>query len=399
MACWLYAERFVGGGSRDYSVFSERADVSADFHPQRGSQSFSVPTFWVADKHGAYLRNSLGSDLHSFYREDGRFLLPVHPDVVGLSGLRDGDGLRRMAQGPPLQVVPTANTRTVAVLRIGNSVVPPHFVKLHFPRLLSRFTRRLRRPMVELQLWVADELARIAMPYLPEVAGGVFGTDPMESWGYILREAAPRTGARAPFTVPLFALYADDIVRPDHPSLLDQLVARFAGSDPVAYVGKHVVEPMVRCWLDAVRRTGCIPEMHGQNTLFSFSPERAETAIVYRDCGIYVDPVVRAAAGLPAFLPRVNVLGADIAADGVEVRSLAYDSFMGHHVLDRIAMLVQRRFRIPAEPLLGVARKAFAQNGGTAVAMPRTIYYYNDAATVDGGGWRLKDTGRLPRWR
>src|SRR5215475_705806 len=75
--------------------------------------------------------------------------------------------------GPTLTVVPSANVRTVFVVRHGSSPVVPHFVKLHYPRRLSRFTRRLRRPIISVQLWVAAELLRVGTPVLPEVGAGV----------------------------------------------------------------------------------------------------------------------------------------------------------------------------------------------------------------------------------
>jgi hypothetical protein len=399
MAAWLYAERFVGAGSRDYSAFSGYADVSDEFHPQRGGETFSIPTFWVDRSAGTYLRNDLASELHDFYCEDDAFLLPVHPDVVGLTGLYGESLLRSLTSGPPLLVTPTANTRTVFVIERDGRAAPPHFVKLHFPRRLSRFTRRLRRPMIELQLWVSQELSGSGVPYLPEVGGGVLGDHPTESWGYVVREVRPRMGMAEPLcTVPLFALYGQDMFRPDDPVLLTQLIDR-SGLSPVDFVGGQIVEPIVRMWLDVVQRTGCIPEMHGQNTLIAFSAQTGDITVLYRDCGIYVDPRLRATEALTNPLPRVNVLGADIDADSAQVRSLAYDSFLGHHVLDRIALLLDERFGIRLDALHQVAATAFRDAVEPAVTMPETVYYYDDLASAEGHGWRLKDTGRKPHWR
>ena len=100
----------------------------------------------------------------------------------------DEAGLASYPAGPAITVVPSANVRTVFVTAIDGGRVEPHFLKLHYPRRLSRFTRRLRRPIIGLQLWVADELARIGAPVLPEVAGGVLGDDARQAWGYLVRE-------------------------------------------------------------------------------------------------------------------------------------------------------------------------------------------------------------------
>ena len=81
---WAQAERYLGVGTRSYSHFSADLDVDDAYHPQRGRPSFEVPTFWVPDGVGEYLTNGLPSSLHGLYREDGRFLLPVHPQTLAM---------------------------------------------------------------------------------------------------------------------------------------------------------------------------------------------------------------------------------------------------------------------------------------------------------------------------
>src|SRR5690606_15434663 len=199
------------------------------------------------------------------------------------------------------------------VEQIGGQPVEPHFVKLHYPRRLSRFTRRLRLPIISVQLWVAEELTAAGLPVLPEVAGGVLGADPAEAWGFLIREARPRGSgaAAARFAVPLVALSGQDVRQPGDPPLMAQLAAR-SGEDPGAWLAERVVVPMVRLWLHAVSATGCVPEPHGQNTLFAFDPDGRRTAILYRDCGIYVDPATRAELGMTRALPPVNVISRDV---------------------------------------------------------------------------------------
>jgi hypothetical protein len=397
LAVWLYAERYLGVGTRGYSPYAADACVSERYHPQRGAGVVPIPTVWVPDGRGAFLGNGLRSSLHALYRRPGGFLLPVHPDTLASPDLPGLDDLRACEPGPPLQVSPTANTRTVLVRQIGDAAVEPHFVKLHFPQRLSRFTRRLRRPIIEVQLWVADELARIGVPFLPEVGGGVFGADPDEAWGFLLRECAPRGAAGPPFTVPLFALYGGDYHRPDEPSLLEQLIVA-SGEAPADFVAQRIIEPMVRLWFAMALGAGCCAEMHGQNTLFQFVPDGTHTRIVYRDCGIYIDPVVRAQRHLTRRLPRVNVISVDIAVPRRQVWSLVYDSFLGHHVMTRMATLLSERFGVAVDTLQCAARRCFASHAGQASLLPETVHYY-DNAVLDAGNWRLIDTGQPPLWR
>ena len=162
---WRYAERYLGGGTRTYSPYAADLEISPEYHPQHGAGRFTVPTFWVpAD---GWCANSIDSPLCALYRDGDAMLLPVHPETLRFPGLYRRADLD--TAGPPLEVTSSGNARTVFVERVDGQAVPPHFVKLHYPRRLSRFTRRLRRPVIELQLWVADDAVRHRRP-LP--AGG-----------------------------------------------------------------------------------------------------------------------------------------------------------------------------------------------------------------------------------
>lgn len=396
-AVWQYAERYLGAGTRTYSRFSADLEISPRYHPQQGEPSFRLPTVRVPDRRGCYLRNQLDSALHGLYRGDGWFLLPVHPDTWEDPDLPGRDDLRACPSGPPVEVVPAANARTVFVQRIGGRPVPAHFLKLHFPRRLSRFTRRLRRPIIELQLWVAAELHRAGVPFLAEVGGGVLGHDPREAWGFLLREPRLTRNRSLRFTVPLFALYGGDVRVPGDPTLLEQLVAR-SGQEPGAFLSRRIVAPMVRWWLRIARATGCLAELHGQNTLVTFSADGRRCRIGYRDCAVYVDPTIRRTLGLGEGLPPRNVISVDIDKPRAQVASLVYDTFMGHHALAYLAGLARDRLGVPESRLHRAARETFHRLAGPPLSLPETVYNYDDQLHPDGG-WRLVDTGARPVWR
>jgi hypothetical protein len=394
---WMYAERYLGGGTRSYSSFSADLAIDDTYHPQRGLPSFELAAFWLDGGAGEYLANGIASGLHGLYRRLDRFLLPVHPQTMSVLGPSDLAMLAGRERGPVLTAVPCANARTVLVTMMDTRPVEPHFVKLHYPLRLSRFTRRLRRPIIGLQLWVAQELARVGVPFLPEVGGGVAGHDPVHAWGYLLRERRPSGSWPVP-TVPLFALYGHDLRSPGDPSLLEQLVAR-SGLPASGFIADRIVRPTVRLWLKAALETGCALEMHGQNVLFGFSAaDSARTDVCYRDCGVYVDPAIRRDLGLPDDLPPTNVIGKDVGWPREQVFSLAYDSFLGHHSLSFLARLAQQRLGVEPQELQAAAREEFAARPGAADLLPETIYYYDDQIHPDGG-WRLVDTGLPPIWR
>lgn len=393
-AVWQYAERYLGGGTRDYSPFAADLEISPQFHPADGEPRFAVPTFWIDIEAGGWFTNTIASPLPALYRDGAQMLLPVHPEALAAPDLYRRDLLRR--PGPPLQVVPSANARTVFVERYDGQPVPPHFVKLHYPRRLSRFTRRLRRPMIELQLWVADELAAAAVPFLPEVAGGVVGDDPARAWGFVLRDAAVRAGDSPPYTVPGFALYGQDLRAPGDPTLLEQLVRR-SGEDPETWVTRRLLEPLISMWCEVLLRTGCALEPHGQNALFQFSADGRHTQVAYRDCAVYVDASIRRRNGLSRPLPPRNVISQDVRKPRAQVLSLVYDSFLGSHTLAYLARLLQDRFGVDPAALHRYARKVFAAAGAEPL-LPRTVYYYDHQLHPDGE-WHLVDTGRSPQWR
>lgn len=402
IASWQDAERYLGGGTRTYSRYAAELDIDPEHHPQHGAPRFRVPTFWVSKDRGRYLPGPADeSELAARYRDPDRqaFLLPVHPGTLALPAVRAE--LAGCPPGPPIEVVPSANARTVFVERIGGAPVPPHFLKLHYPRRLSRFTRRLRQPVIALQLWVAGQLSRIGAPLLPELAGGVVGTNPTEAWGFLLRAARFPGGERWPVTLPLFALYGRDVRAPGDPTLLEQLVDH-SGEDPEQWLTRRLVEPMVTRWADALLATGCAVELHGQNTLLCLSGDLRETRVGYRDCAVYVDPAIRAQRGLTGRLPPRNVIGRDVDKPRPQVLSLVYDSFLGHHTLAYLARLVADRFGVRPEALHRSAKKVFAEavaaRSGPPDLLPPTVYYYDDQLHPDGG-WQLVDTGAPPLWR
>jgi hypothetical protein len=393
---WEYAERYLNVGTRTYSPFARDLDISDPYHPQLGSRSFHVQTWWVPHEEGSYLRSSVESELHAIYHDCERFLLPVHPETMKDPELHRRDDLLRCRPGPPIEVVPSANARTVFVKRIDGLPVKPHFLKLHYPKRLSRFPRRLPRPTIALHLWVADELSRIGTPFLPELGGGVFGRDPRESWGFVMREACPR-GTQVSHTVPLFALYGRDWHAAEDPTLLEQLVLA-SGDSPEGYLIRQIVRPMVRLWLDVVHRTGCALELHGQNTLFTFSTATGEGRIVYRDCAVYVDPAIRSQLDLGVHLPETNVISRDVLFTREQVFSLTYDSFMGHHALSYVAREAHHRWGVRPEVLHAAAKDQFAERCEDVALLPDTVFYYDGSLHPDEG-WKLVDTGSAPLWR
>src|SRR5207244_5091147 len=111
-----------------------------------------------------------------FIRSDG-VLFAVHPERWASAKVERLDNLRALPRGEAIRVAPTASTRTVLALEHAGDI-PPHFIKLHYPRRISRFNRRLKRMNIHNSVAVSRDVAHVEyekFAYLPEVRGVVLG--------------------------------------------------------------------------------------------------------------------------------------------------------------------------------------------------------------------------------
>lgn len=391
---WIHAERYLGGGTRDYSPFSADMDLSAEYRPTSGAPAFRLKSFWLDTRSSRFFAGG-SSPLHRIYRNAGRLLMVAHPDALG----GHAAPVPRWAEpGPGIECSPLANGRTVLVRKVGDAEVPAHFLKLHMPRRISRFTRPIRQDDVLQHLWVSRRMSELGMPHLPEVGGAVTtgaGTD-AGGWGYLIRR--PRHVGMRPgqVTIPGFALYGTDVTSPRDATLLEQIVTAWGG-DPESIVCDLIVRPLVYLWVRSALGAGCLTELHGQNVLVSFSSTPMDLSVGFRDGGIFVDQELADRTGT-GDLPPMDVLGRDILADPIAVRSLTYDSFFGNHFAARLQRLLCERFAVADGVVSRAARQAFAEAGGHRLAMPEHVYYY-DERLHEGDGWKLRNTGVEPRWR
>src|SRR6266567_1887040 len=145
----LYMERYVDEGTRTYSPFAARSEVAPQFRPRSDRPSFP--------------------------------LVAVH------------------VPREQVEVAPTASTRTVLTTATHQNV-PHHFIKLHYPRRISRFNRRLRRKNIFNSIEATRDVAHVRLDkfaYLPDAIGFLYGHDE-SAWGFLVREATPRPSMEKP---------------------------------------------------------------------------------------------------------------------------------------------------------------------------------------------------------
>lgn len=397
LGTWIEAERYVGLGTQTYSRHASVSSASPRYRPSSDLPCFELETRMVPVPH-AELVGVEDSVFHQIYFQDEHVVVPLHPDAVSLmepKKRRRWDGWR---PGPTFWVAPLANTRTVAVSSVGDQEVGhKHFLKLHFPGVLSRFPRPLYEEDVRHHLWVSGELLRSQAPVLAEVGGGLYRETDGSAWGYLLRD--PYKIVRNGHTVvPMFSLYGTDVRFPSQKSLLEQLILQ-SGQSAGGYIAENIVEPLVRLWVEVALTTGCLLPLHGQNALFRFSRTSARGDVLFRDCSVYVDEFLRPSGTDLASTRYYRFLRPDDVSRAMEIRSLMYDSFLGHHVLEYIDRLAVATLGVSEGFLKTVAREAFENSGGWKIPMPTTVHYYDDLCSPQKGRWPVRDTGQRPSWR
>src|SRR5205085_2535435 len=91
----------------------------------------------------AAFQGEAASKLWDYYVRPEGVLFVIHPEAWSCLEAPLAEQLRALPRGESICVAPTASTRTVLTVN-GLAGAPTHFLKLHYPRRISRFNRRLR---------------------------------------------------------------------------------------------------------------------------------------------------------------------------------------------------------------------------------------------------------------
>jgi hypothetical protein len=394
---FLYMERYVDEGTRTYSPFAAKSEGAPEYQPRSGRPSFELITFFAPQSQVSIYQADPLKSLLEFYipAEQVRFL--IHPETWVSSGIDNLDKFHALRRGEPLHVAPTASTRTVFTTDTPANV-PHHFIKLHYPRRISRFNRRLRRKNIRNSVDATHDLAHVRFDkfaYLPDSLGFTYG-DGGNPWGFLVREGTPRPFRGRRFLAPYFALYGGDLRHPEDPPLLVQMIERL-GAEPQSFVIDEIMIPVLECWAKVVRERGILLESHAQNLLLEIDPDFRPRRVVHRDFDVWVDAEARKQAGL-------EVLGASIGPDTPYPReqhySLIYDHFIGRELFDYLLGVLTRFYSVKESAVRGRVAEAFHRNFPDAdVFLPADTTYYFSNELLPGNEFRLVDTKRAPEWR
>jgi hypothetical protein len=393
----LYMERYVDEETRTYSPFAARSEAAPEYQPRSGRPSFELITVFAPQSNVSIYQADPQKNLLEFYVSSDGVRFQIHPETWASSEIDNLDKLRALRRGEPLQVAPTASTRTVLTTETPANV-PHHFVKLHYPRRISRFNRRLRRKNIRNSVEVARDLAQVRFDkfaYLPDSLGFIYG-DGGNPWGFLVREGAPRPFQEGRFLIPYFALYGGDLHHPEDRPLLVKMIERL-GAEPQSFVIEEIMIPVLECWAKVVRERGILLESHAQNILLEIDSDFRPSRVVHRDFDVWSDAEARKQAGLGGLDAS---FGADTQYPREQHYSLVYDHFIGRELFDYLLGVLTRFYSAKKSAVRSRVAEAFHQNFPDADAfLPGDTTYYFSNELLPGNEFRLVNTKRAPEWR
>lgn len=394
---FLYLERYINADSRTYSPFAHQSEGDLKYHPAGDTESFEVPCLEIPKEKIMIYLDKPNSQLLNHYIRKETVLFPVHPEIFADVTIPVIKELRKYPS-TSICVSPTASTRTVMTVA-KKTDLPKHFIKLHYPKRISRYIRRLRSNTIQDSIEVSKNLENFTIgkfAYYPETIGMTYGFDP-EAWGFIIRETTLRpVSEKKRFLIPLFALYCQDTKNPDDLPLLVQLI-QFLNEDPQIFTLNHIMKPIIQIWCTVLRERGFLFEMHGQNTLLELDIHQLSPCrIVYRDLDVYVDPMIREQHQLPLPFPKTHLITYE---NREKLYSLKYDAFIGHHLFDYLARLLEQYFGVNSKALQKSCKETFRQFFQDAdLYFTNKTFYYSNEISPDNKV-KVIETNNPPKWR
>jgi hypothetical protein len=393
----VYMERYVDENTKTYSPFAPRSEAAGPYQPRSGQEAFELISVRAPRARVSIFQADPLPSLLQHYVQRDEVLFAVHPDTWDDPDLDHMAELRAFPRGEPIQAAATASTRTVFVMR-GSGDVPGHFIKLHYPRKISRFNRRLRRKNICNSVAVTRDLADFhfdKFAYLPDVLGFTFGEEDT-AWGFLVREATPRPSRGSGYLIPCFALYGRDLRNPADLPILVQLIDR-SGADAESFVTEQIMAPIVECWARVVRERGILLESHAQNTLLELDQNFRPGRIVHRDFDVWVDPEIRRRAGLDSPFWQVGI---DSGRSVEQHYSLLYDHFIGREFFDYLVSILERFYGVNGRSIRGRVKEVFHSSFPDSQRFfpAHTTFYFSNEPHSEGE-MALVDTQQPPEWR
>ena len=388
IGAWVNAESFINDGSP--SGFGHHGTVAQEFWPENG-KVFRLPVVGM-DPSDKICRSGLPAPeclALAHHSATNYAYLCMHPQFyTQLSAHKSIIG----ATPGFVEARATSSIRTVWVIENG---VPQSFVKLHFPDIIGRFSRR-----IPLYSWLASlENSRMiagalsdapeGFAFLPETGGAFLESDGrVGGFGHIERSLRPlpETPDRR-ILLPYFSLWAKDSRLPEDPPIIESLIFEFALDFSACM--RLFVEPLLAGYRHLAFSVGLLPECNAQNVIWEFDTKKRNARVVHRDLmGLFKDLDFGLASYSQEYpLNAYHTIGLRVVTDTQLRRSFSFDFKLGQYVLEPLMNQFSRIFRLPIDQVRG-AMKACS----TAILQWPNEYFPGDGMAY--GYPKQTDVGR-----
>nr|WP_319394756.1 IucA/IucC family protein [uncultured Desulfobacter sp.] len=399
-----YLERYRNKGTRTYSSHSEYTDAIVKYRPDSTQEKFSLCGYELPLEQLTIYTANPPDEIKRKYFQSGRALFCIHPQILEMAP--DDPYVKHIASShlgrKNITVVPSSSTRTLFV----EGQKSPHALKVHFPFKISRYTRKMRDEVIEQAINVSIEMERgihrmdKRFAFFREVIGVAHkNLDPgavrCENWGYLVRDMTPFPYIDANprrIMIPGFSLYGEDYFKANVPLLLFQLMQK---QDPVQFVLKNIMLPIIRHWVDCFLNFGYILEPHGQNIVFELDEALTIRRIVHRDLSIGID--MRRRRDLQLSSTNLNHHN---RMENFEFHSITYDRFMGGHFFDRIVLACQEHYpNLKKEQFTEPCKDEFVKIfPNHKKYLPDSIWYFSEERD-EFNKPLYRNTKQKPEWR
>src|SRR5437899_9515777 len=110
---FVFMERYVDEAAKTYSPFAGQSEVAPEYRPRSDRPSFELVTVYVPRNRAGVFQADPTEALRQHYVRPEGVLFAVHPETWSSPGIDCLDELHALPRGEPIQVAPTASTRTV----------------------------------------------------------------------------------------------------------------------------------------------------------------------------------------------------------------------------------------------------------------------------------------------
>src|SRR5439155_27303428 len=127
---FVFMERYVDEAAKTYSPFAGKSETAPEYRPRSNRPSFELITVRAPRDQVSVFEADPTETLRQHYIRSEEVLFAIHPETWSSSGIDHLDELHALPRSEPMEVAPTASTRTVFTAGCPPEL-PAHFLKLH----------------------------------------------------------------------------------------------------------------------------------------------------------------------------------------------------------------------------------------------------------------------------